>query len=411
MVERANNLKLYEQPSFINALLLTSITVLFIFKLIFGSITNSLALQADAYDNFTDIILYVSAIIGILFAKKKPNEKFPYGYYKIENIISLIISLIIFVTAYNIILHSFGDIIDFINNTPKKVYFSPMIFSFLIISLLISIILTLYLKYISKRTGSPIIESEANEKLYDIYISLSVLIGFSGALMNFFLLDSILGLFIVIFIIKGGYEIFLTSTKTLLDAVIDFDKRTELNNLIENISNIKKIENLGIRSYGKYIFLELEILLSKSFPLSQIDFLKNKITQEIKKKFPKIFKIIIMIHSQEIAILKVAVPLENNLGLDSKISNHFGESPFFGLLEFQDREFLKIEVILNKFAHEEKRKGILVSDWLISKKTDKIYLRKSLKKGPLLIFNNNFVEIILTDLNNLNEVVNIEKWH
>ncbi|MFX1314590.1 MAG: cation transporter [Promethearchaeota archaeon] len=35
-------------------------------------------------------------VIGIIYSRKKPNEKFPYGYYKIENIISLIISIFIF---------------------------------------------------------------------------------------------------------------------------------------------------------------------------------------------------------------------------------------------------------------------------------------------------------------------------
>jgi len=409
MSELEENLKLYEQPVFINLILLIFSITLFVLKLIFSILTKSVALQADAFDSMTDIVMCFTALIGIFFTKKKPNEKFPYGYYKIENIISLMISLFIFITAFYIFLQSFLDIINYINGNLKTIDFSSSVFFFLIISLLASLLLTLYLKLIGKKTHSPIIESEAKEKLFDILISMSVLIGFFGVFLKFYILDSIVGLFIVFFIIKGGYSIFITSIKTLLDAVIDFDKRTELYNLIEATPKIKKIENIEIRSYGRYIFLELELGLAKNFPLFQIDLLKNMLKNKIKKKFPLIFKIIIIIHSHEKIITKIAVPLENNLGLNSKIAEHFGESPYFGFLEFQEGTFLKFEIIANKFANEEKRKGLLISEWLISEKSDKIYLKKDLKKGPSLILNNNFVEVELSEFENLNEIINKEK--
>jgi cation diffusion facilitator family transporter len=409
MPELEENLKLYEKPVFINLILLIINITLFVLKLIFGILTRSIALQADAFDSMTDIVMCLTALIGILFTKKKPNEKFPYGYYKIENIISLFISLFIFITAFYIFLQSFLDIINFFNGKMKVVDFSSSLFFFLIVSLLISLFITLYLKLISKKSHSPIIESEANEKLFDIFISMSVLIGFFGVFLKFYILDSIVGLFIVFFIIKGGYDIFITSIKTLLDAVIDFDNRTELFHLIETTPKIKKIENIEVRSYGRYIFLEVELGLAKDFPLFQIDHLKNILKKKIKKSFPQIFKIIIIIHSNEKIITKIAVPLENNLGLHSKISEHYGESPYFGFLDFQEDKFLKFEIITNKFVNEEKRKGLLVSEWLISKKTDKVYLKKDLKKGPSLVFNNNFVEVEVSNLEILNEIINYER--
>lgn len=409
MSEKKNHLKFYEEPLFVNFLLLVISSILFIFKFIFAILTNSLALQADAFDTMTDIIMYIVANIGIIFTRKKPNKKFPYGYYKIENIISLFISIIIFITAFTIILQAFTDISNFLNGTPRIILFQPNIFLFLVIFLIISIILVIYLKIIGKRTNSPLIQSEANEKLFDVFISLSVLIGFISILFNWYILDSIIGLVIAGFIIKGGYEIFLESTKTLLDAVIDFNERTELYNLIEKTPGIKKIDNMEIRSYGRFIFLELEISLNKKFPLVQVNTLKKDLTRKIKENFPLIFKLIIIAKSQEKKIIKIAVPLKNNRGLDSVISTHFGESSFFGILEFQEGKLTTSEIISNKFAHEEKRKGILISEWLISKKIDGLILKEELKKGPSLIFNNSFVEVTLTDLEKFGEIIHFEK--
>ena len=262
---------------------------------------------------------------------------------------------------------------------------------------------------IGKKTNSPIIKTEANEKLYDNFISLSVLIGFIGALYNLYILDAIIGLIIALFIIKGGYDIFVSSTKTLLDAVIDFENRTELHNIINSIPNVKKIENMEIRSYGKYIFLEITLSLSKEISLSNIESLKNILFDKIKKEFPQIFKIVIVTQTEEKEIIKVAAPIQENQGINSKIYEHYGESPYFAIIELKQGKLLNLTITPNEFIDEEKRKGILVSDWLISKKIDKIYLIKELKKGPKLIFENSLIQIEITDFDNLNQIIEREK--
>ena len=405
MSKLEKDLKFYKQPVFINLLLLLFNVTLFIFKLIFGILTKSVALQADAFDSMTDIVMSLTALIALLLTRKKPNEKFPYGYYKMENLMSLFISLFIFFTAYNIVIQSFTSILAFFSGQSREIHSSPLIFLFLILSLSISLFIAFYLKKISKSTGSPIIESEAREKLFDCLISSSVLISFIGALWNLNFLDSIVALIIAVFIFKGGYDIFLISTKTLLDAVINFDKRTELIKTIEEYPRVKSLENVQVRSYGKYIFMQADIILNKDMILSQIRALKDTLSNKIKVKFPEIFKVILLAQAQEKRMLKIAVPVSDNEGLNSKIFDHFGESPHFAFLEFQEGSLLRLEVVPNKFINEEKRKGILISDWLSSTKIDKLYLTKELKKGPLLVFNNSFIEVELTEFKILNDIM------
>ena len=413
MNEPDKSKKFYTKPIFVNSVLLVVNLGLFIFKLIFADLSGSLALQADAFDNLTDIIMVFAALVGITYAKRKPNEKFPYGYYKIENIISLIISLIIFYTAYNVILISFSEIYAHFVGLPKQIITSPVIFIFLIISLIISFSTTLYLRVIGKQTNSPIIQSQASEKFYDNLISSSVIIGFIGALFGVNFLDSIISLLIALLIIKGGYDIFLTSTKILLDAIIDFDQRNELYNVIKNFPNVKEIENFEIRSYGRYIFLEVVVILNKELHLHQIQSLKNALSDKIKAEFPKIFKIIIISQTLPKEVIKIAVPLANNEGLSSKISEHFGETSFFAILEMQEENnFLELKnynILPNKFADEEKRKGILISEWLLLEKIDKLYLKNELKKGPHLLLEKGFVQMVVTELSSIKDILEQER--
>ena len=413
MNEPDKSKKFYTKPIFVNSVLLVVNLGLFIFKLIYADLSGSLALRADAFDNLTDIIMVFAALVGIIYAKRKPNKRFPYGYYKIENIISLIISLVIFFTAYNVIIISLSEIYAHFVGLPKQIITSPAIFIFLIISLIISFSATLYLRIIGKQTNSPIIQSQASEKFYDNLISSSVIIGFIGALFGVNFLDSIISLIIALLIIKGGYDIFLTSTKTLLDAVIDFDQRNELYNVIKNFPNVKEIENLEIRSYGRYIFLEVVVILNKELHLHQIQSLKNAMLGKIQAEFPQIFKIIIISQTLPKEVIKIAVPLENDEGLSSKIFEHFGEAPFFAILEMQEENnFLELKnynVLTNKFANEEKRKGILVSEWLLLEKIDKLYLKKELNKGPYLLLEKGFVQTIVTELSSIKEILEQER--
>jgi len=412
MISKDLSDKFYGKPIFVNLLLLMINLFLFVFKLIVSSLSGSLALQADAFDNLTDIIMVFAALVGIIYSKRKPNKRFPYGYYKIENIISLIISMVIFFTAYNIITTSFSEIFRYFTGSPKQIIVTPTIFLFLIISLLISFLSTIYLKIIGKQTKSPIIQSQATEKLYDNLISSSVILGFVGALFGVNYLDSIISLVIALLIIKGGYDIFLSSTKTLLDAVIDFDKRNELYNMIKEFPNVKEIENLEIRSYGRYIFLEAVVILNKELHLHQVELLKNTISVKIKTEFPEIFKIIIISQAQPKEIIKIAVPLLNDKGLDSKISEHFGETPFFSIMEMQEEnnqfKLINYHIVPNKFKDEEKRKGILISEWFLEEKIDKLYLKSELKKGPKLILESSLVQMIITKFERLQEIVEQE---
>ncbi|MBD3254882.1 MAG: cation diffusion facilitator family transporter [Candidatus Lokiarchaeota archaeon] len=407
--DNQEDLKFYEKPVFLNYVLLLVNLGLFISKLFFSILSNSIALQADAFDNLTDCVMVIASLIGIVYARKKPNKKFPYGYYKVENIISLIISLFIFYTAYEILLQSITEIGAFFVGNPKKVIVSFEIFIFLIVSLVISLITTVYLKFVGKKSNSPIIKSEASEKLLDNLISSSVIVGFIAAMFNIFVLDSIIGIFISLFIFKGGYDIFVNSTKTLLDAVIDFENRTELYSIIEEFPRIKEVEKLEVRSYGKYIIVEVDVILDKEMPLYQIKDLKNKLSSKIKSAFPKIFKVQIIAQEQEKPTLSIAVPLENNEGLNSKVFDKFGDSNFFAIMELQEGEIINKEIIPNKFKDREKRKGILISDWLVSKKVDKIYLKQDLKKGPKLVFQNSMISLEITDKDYLNEIIKHEK--
>ena len=128
------------------------------------------------------------------------------------------------------------------------------------------------------------------------------------------------------------------------------------------------------------------------------------------ERFPQIFKVILITQPEEKKSIKIAAPLQENKGMDSILFEHYGESPYFALVEIQEEgDIVSFEILSNEFLNEEKRKGILISDWLNSKNIDKLYVKKELKKGPMLIFKNNAVRVQVTDFENITQIIEKEK--
>ncbi|MGV9173356.1 MAG: hypothetical protein ACOC35_12455, partial [Promethearchaeia archaeon] len=81
---------------------------------------------------------------------------------------------------------------------------------------------------------------------------------------------------------------------------------------------------------------------------------------------------------------------------------------YFAIITLAEGNITPQEFLNNKFVDREKRKGILISDWLTFKKVDNIYTKKELNKGPCLVFNS-MTKMMVTDKNSLKEIIDKER--
>ena len=65
------------------------------FKALIGLISGSISIVLDAVNNLTDAVSSVVTIIGIRLARKKPDEKHPFGHGRIEYFSAIIVAGIV----------------------------------------------------------------------------------------------------------------------------------------------------------------------------------------------------------------------------------------------------------------------------------------------------------------------------
>lgn len=76
---------------------------LFFLKTGVGVSTGSLTLRSDGFHNLIDAFGFVGVLLGFVVAHREPSAKYPYGLYKLENLIALGLAAVIFYQAYEFV--------------------------------------------------------------------------------------------------------------------------------------------------------------------------------------------------------------------------------------------------------------------------------------------------------------------
>jgi cation diffusion facilitator family transporter len=360
--------------------------VIAIVKFVVGTLFGSVALIADAMHSFTDIIGSIAVFFGIRFSEIK-TDKFPYGLYKLENLISLFLSLIIFYTSINIVF----DVIDSIGKPVANAGSLTILAA--LFSLIVSLVLAKYKHRVGKKNNSPSMINESKHTKMDAITTMGVLIGVTASFLGYTFLDPIIGFLVALLVFKAGLEIFIDSSKVLLDASLDYKTLRKIESIIEKEKGVK-VSSLMARSSGRYIFVEMK-LQTNIKDLKKASQLKEKYEKEIKQKIPFIDKIIIETDYKKKNVLLYAIPIQKNSEI-SLLSEDFGTTNFFGFVKISllEKKIISKKIVSNPFASKKSRKGILAARLLTKKKTDVLITKKEMHEGgAFYALQDNFIEM------------------
>ena len=126
---------------------------------------------------------------------------------------------------------------------------------------------------------------------------------------------------------------------------------------------------------------------------------------EIRKKFPYVARVLIHYEPEKKIRLRYAIPLAGPAG---EVSGHFGEAPYFALvdIDLRQRAMVRQEVVANPHLDLTKGRGLKVAGFLLGYKPDAVVTREDLTgKGPGYVFAEAGVETVQTDADRLETVV------
>ena len=177
-------------------------------------LSGSIALKAESFHSLADLIASVTVFIGLKIAKRK-SKAFPYGLYKLENLLSVLVSIAILYTGYEIIL-------EVIHAQTSEITNSWLAIVSLVLSVLATFFFSRYEKRIAREINSPILLADAAHIRVDVLSNLIVLFAIISSLIGFDL-DKIAAIIVVLIIVKTGLQILIDGTRVLLDASVGYE--------------------------------------------------------------------------------------------------------------------------------------------------------------------------------------------
>ena len=366
---------------------------LLIIKLVAAILSGSMALMGDAIHSTTDTLSSLGVFLGLKFSTRK-TEKFPLGLYKLENLVSLFISFAIFIAGYEILREIFFS-------PPRRITNLRIGLIVEAISITASIIISHVKIKIGKEENSQGLISDGVHSRTDALSSIIVFLGLIGNYLGFNI-DRIVALIIVGFIAKSGYDVFIESTKVLLDASISRKDLERIEKIVLSEKKVESVEDLIGRNSGRYIFVELNLKI-KAKDLKEAHEITERIENKIKKDIPFVDRVIIHYEPVEKKEILIGVPLSNRNG---DVSEHFGEAPYFAFiyLNKKEGEIKKIVIERNPIIKRDVNtgRGIEMAKYLIDREVDIILLKEMPKgKGPVYVLEEHGVKIKTTDIENI----------
>jgi cation diffusion facilitator family transporter len=303
MVEALSKEKLVAEKKKIALLSVLLNLFLSVLKIAIGFVSGSASLIADGIHSLADLAASVSVFAGIVIANMK-SDSFPYGLYKIENLISLVSAFAIFFAGYEIARDVlFENEINHITNL-----------SLALAAVFITIVATFLFSRWERKKGeelnSPSLIADAEHVKTDMLSSTVVLVGILGNYFGIVWLEKLAVLVIVALIFHAGWEIVKESIKVLLDATVDRETLEEIEKIILNHPLVKRVKSLTGRSSGSYKFIEAEIVL-RTRDFEKAHEVVHSLEEKIKSKVPFIEKILIHFEPPEEEAKVYAVLLDS----------------------------------------------------------------------------------------------------
>ncbi len=340
-------------------------------KLLLGLATGSVALIADAFNSLSDTLMIVAAYFSLRMCLTRPAKTFPYGYYRLEDIIALLMAIGFFGLSAYIIWYGIQHVIEGFKGSENFL----VAFSTAITAGILSLYFSKELTKAAKEAGVVSLGLSARDQKYDAIAAFSVAV--SIILNNYYPVPfeayaSIgLGIFIAITAFKGGK----IATLNLLDAWIQPDLINKIREIISSYG-ILKPGRIRLRRTGPILFGDAIIYAPEEMRLEDLDDMISEIEDRIYKAIPELQDIIIEIEPLEEPILICAIPIIDTKNQKPSIADRFESAEGYALLVLDTKSARsEVRVIIPNHYANKRNAEVKICKLLIKEGIDLVIVR------------------------------------
>ncbi len=251
--------------------------ILFILKFWVGTLTNSVALIADAWHTLSDSVSSIIILVGIKISEKKANEKYPFGFGRIDIIASIILGVLLFIVGVEFFIKG----VQFLINKDSTTY-GMLAIIVTIVSILVKETMAQLSFWSAKKTGKKSLKVDGWHHRSDAISSILILV---GIFLNkyFWWIDGLLGIILSLIIF---YTTFVILKESIL-SVLGVSPTKEVIEQLKNSANKEAkfdvfVHHVHIHNYGNHTEITFHIVLPPKMTIKQAHDITHKIESKVK---------------------------------------------------------------------------------------------------------------------------------
>ncbi len=288
-------------------------------------LSGSMSVLAEGIDTCVDIVTSVAVMIGLKLSQRQSKD-FPYGLYKIENIVTVAIAALIMYSAYEIAKESIDNLVN-----GEDTITNPWVaMATMAVVAVVTGLLAWNKGRVGKRENSPSLLADARHSWTDAIASAGVVVGLGLNTIGVPYVDSLMALAIAAILAWSGVQVLLNAFKVLLDASIEQDVIDTATATAEADPRVRRVVRVDGRNSGSYRFLHLT-LVPVSPDLGEAESCAQAVRESVKSAVQNVESVQVELAPDDSDRTVIAVLLEAD---GTTISADFNRADSYALLTF-----------------------------------------------------------------------------
>lgn len=243
---------------------------------------------ADAANSAGDIFSSLMTLIGNKIAATPADEDHNLGHGKAEYIYSLLISIVMIAMGLTVGIDSIKNLIE-----GREFTFSIWLIVVCLLTIFTKFILYLYTKKIAQKYNNLLMKANCMDHRNDCIITCTNLVAIILGSFGIYIVDSIVGAGISIWIIFTGVGIFKESYDVLMDKSMNEKTKQKVYEIVKEHKIVQGMSNFHSAPVGYQYQVFFTIQVDGNLTTFDSHKIANHLEKEITKKIPEVFLTVI----------------------------------------------------------------------------------------------------------------------
>ncbi len=254
---------------------------LIVAKLVVWGMSDSVALLSSLIDSSLDVMASLISLFAVRQALMPADKEHRFGHGKAESLAALGQSVFVGGSAVFLIFEAGQRVLR-----PQDIENGIAAISVMVLSLVMTLALVQFQRYVIKETGSVAIAADSLHYSADLLVNAGIIIGLLAVTaLGWTLADPIVAMAVALYLIVTAWRISLRALDMLMDRELDDEARDEIREIILSHSEVHAMHDLRTRSAGVHSFIQFHLELDGDLSLSEAHRIADEVEKMIAKKF------------------------------------------------------------------------------------------------------------------------------